>query len=456
MLLALAVVAALAVVLASVPILRLVRPSVLLSATLVASIFSGRWDDLGSPLPLDRVFLVATLGALVVQRRVDLRHLGPRHFSLLALSTFAVATTAFRADITERDVVFAFLDRLGFVPFLAFSIAPLVFVDRDDFTVFRRSLLGLGAYLAATAAFETLGVDALVFPRYVLDPGVGIHVDRARGPFAEPVAMGSGLFVGLLAGGLTLADRVLGAAERYLGAAVVVVASFGVVGTLTRAVWLGAVIGIVVAGLASPATRRLVPPVLLCGTVAVAVMLVAVPGLADDATERVGTERSVWDRVNSNDAAIEAVAANPIAGVGFQQFVEASGAYSEQRSDIPLTRIDLEVHNVPLSISAELGLVGLALWLCAVAACMAWPLTRRREGRSDWWRLAALAFVCFWLVASQFGPMPYAFTNLAVWLLAGAVDRTRTVDRGVVPDLLAPDDTAVRDAVIDDVPALVR
>ncbi len=67
----------------------------------------------------------------------------------------------------------------------------------------RRWLLGalvvLGAYLGLTVLFEMAGPHALVWPKYILNPNYGIHGGRGRGPFADAVANGFGLYVCALA-----------------------------------------------------------------------------------------------------------------------------------------------------------------------------------------------------------------------------------------------------------------
>src|SRR3712207_9200411 len=55
-------------------------------------------------------------------------------------------------------------------------------------------LTATGAYLGLIALFETVHLNSLVWPRYILDPNVGIHLGRARGPFAEAGANGMAMW----------------------------------------------------------------------------------------------------------------------------------------------------------------------------------------------------------------------------------------------------------------------
>src|SRR5438093_1302521 len=70
----------------------------------------------------------------------------------------------------------------------------LLALSVDVAWTFSAALVALGAYLGLTAVFEGLGLDALIVPRYIADPGAGIHFGRARGPFVEAVADGLALF----------------------------------------------------------------------------------------------------------------------------------------------------------------------------------------------------------------------------------------------------------------------
>jgi len=76
------------------------------------------------------------------------------------------------------------------VPLILFHVATLVFREisaRRHFEIF--VVLAL-AYLVFTAIAFLADSPALIFPRFILDESLGIHVDRARGPFLQAVANG--------------------------------------------------------------------------------------------------------------------------------------------------------------------------------------------------------------------------------------------------------------------------
>src|SRR5208283_3542636 len=61
-----------------------------------------------------------------------------------------------------------------------------------------RAMVCIGSYLAFTASFEHYGINALVFPKYIVDPHVGIQFGRARGPMVGSNPMGEWLVVVVL------------------------------------------------------------------------------------------------------------------------------------------------------------------------------------------------------------------------------------------------------------------
>lgn len=399
-----------------------VRPSVFFALGLGASVMSGNWERLGLPIGLDRMLMLGGLGALVLGVTVSPRPPGVRKFRavevvMVVLAAIAIASALVAGSLTQPQGFYALLDRLGIVPFVAFALADRVFGTEED----RRFLVGVmtvvGAYLAVTAVFEIVGMTALVFPKYINDPLIGTHWGRARGPFLEAGADGLALFeCGVAATvGVAIFRR---RAARLAGIAVAAACGLGVLLTLTRADWIAAVVGAIVGCLLHPRARRWLLPVAGVVAVAVVVALVLIPGLATRASDRASDQKPVWDRKNTNTAAVRIVEAHPLFGVGWQQFVPENADYVRQADDYPLSQVTIGVHNVFLSYAAELGLVGGVLWLAAVGlgAAAAW---KGGASMSPEWRAASMAILVNWLVVGAFQPLAFAFPNLCVWLWLG-------------------------------------
>jgi len=401
---------------------RRLDPAWAFSLGIACSVFSGHWDELGLPVGPDRLLLLLGALALLVRHKDARDRLRPEpvHWLLALIAAYAVGSAFWVGSLFEAEGVFSLLDRLGIVPFVMFFLAPAAFRTARQRAILLGTLLVLGAYLGLTALFEAIGADALVLPKYILDPTVGIHTDRARGPFGEAVGNGLGLYACTVAAVISLAVW-RGPFARSAAIAVVLLCGVGVVFTLTRAIWLGAVLATATTLIAVPRLRRFLLPTAAVGAALVVGALVLVPGLSQQAEDRQGDQRPVWDRFNTNRAAMNMVAERPLLGFGWNQFVDESDDFFEQGEDYPLTDSDVGVHNVFLSRAVELGLVGAVLWTVALLLAVGRAIATRAPQQLEPWRIGLAAIAVQWLVAANLGPLPYTFPNLLLWTWAGIV-----------------------------------
>ena len=393
-----------------------------ISAGIALTIFSGNWQYLGFPIGADRLLLVTGSVAIILRalRTPNLLRSHPIQVLLVLTAGYALASGVLAGTIVQLESFFAWLDRLGVVPFLMFVIAPVALRTPRERAILLATLVATGAYLGLTALFETIGLDALVYPKYILDPTIGLHEDRARGPFVEAVANGLGLYFCAVAAAVALVTwrRPL---ARLAAGIVIVLCALGIVFTVTRAVWLGAILGTGVALLMTPATRRLVVPAAIGGVVLVLAALAVVPGLSDLAGQRSGDQLPVWDRLNTNRAGLTMLAERPLFGHGWDAFVLKSEDYLRQAEDYPLTGEQIKLHNVFLSNAVELGLVGFVLWATALLWALGGAILSRPPPELVPWRMALVAIAISWGVAAMFGPLAYALPTLLLWTLAGVL-----------------------------------
>jgi O-antigen ligase len=398
-------------------------PALLVSLGLAAEVLNGNANQLGLPIAPDRILIAAGLASLalrlpgaIVTRSIVWR---PVHALLAATAAYATVSALAAHTLTTKDGLFALLDRLGVLPFLIFTLAPLLYGSKRARNTLLVVLVVLGAYLGITAVAEGIGLDWLVFPAYIKDASVGLHVGRARGPFAEAVANGLGLY-GCAVASATAAwlwrDQKV---RSRLAGAVALLCLGGTIFTLTRAVWLATVIATLLALLANHRTRAVLAPTVGVALAVLALAILFVPGFANRAEERQGDQRPIWDRYNSNSAAVRAIEDQPLFGVGWQAWTKRNTDYLRQSNDYPLTGTTIEIHNVALSHAAELGLVGLALWGAAFAAGIGGAILRPGPAELDPWRLGMVALAVHWLVVASFGPLSYPFPNLLLWTWAG-------------------------------------
>lgn len=410
-------------------------------ASLAAELLSGNSYRVGLPVPPDRLLLGAALGLLLLGGGArELARLRWRavHTAMVATVVWVLWSALAHGSLLTSYGFYAFVDRI-LMPSVLFTLAPILFERPEDRRLLIRTFVLLGLYLGATAVFEVLGPASLVLPRYIMDPTAGILFGRARGPFVDAEADGMVLALCLFAS-LLSASQSRGR-WRAASATAAVLSAIGVVLSLTRSVWIGTALGVLAVVVMIPSLRRRIALLVGGAAAALGALLLAVPGLLPTVMARVTTQRSVYDRQNTNAAALRAIAAHPVDGVGWVQFLGQATDWVRQADGYPVTNVDIEIHNVVLSRAAELGLVGAALWVACVLAGPALALIRVPVNRdlADW-RPVFAGYACVWIVCIMLSPVPYALPNNLLWLLGGILLRDHLVARASAsPNEAAPE-----------------
>jgi O-antigen ligase len=400
----------------------LVRPAWPLSIGLALSVFSAHWGDMGAPFALDRAAL--GLGAVSLLAR-ELRHRDgrletrPLDWLLMLVALYALGSAYISGTLDQSHARFTLLDRYGLVPFLSFFLAPFAFRTQRDRHILLGVLVALGAYLGLTALFETAGPRGLVVPSYINDETIGIHFDRARGPFVEAVGNGVTMFFCAVAAAVAFLQW---GRTRWRGLALLVVGLdlLGVLFTVTRTVWIGAAVGMLLALLATRETRRFLLPAGAAALVLVLGAFATVPGLQSRAQKRTDDQAPLYDRRNSNAAAVRMVEAKPLFGFGWGRFRQESFDYYKQSPDYPLSAVP-DLHNVYLSNAVELGLVGAGLWMVAILAAIGGALARPGPPDVRAWKVGLVALAASLFVAWGTAPSSYVAPTLILWTWAGIV-----------------------------------
>lgn len=408
----------------------------LLTWGVVLQFMSGSSRLYGMPVPPDRVVLLA--GFLAFALHPDFRRAGWRlraiHLVMAAVVAWCLGSMLWFGTLTDPVAVFSLVDSVGIVPFALFLVAPVVFATSARRHVWVRALTLLGFYLGVVSTLEGLHLYSLVVPRSIVDPSHP-HFDRALGPSLQVASNGLALMACLYPAALYAARRC--GIRRWIGVAAALACLAGAFFTLTRSIWVATLLGVVAVFCAERRSRRFL---VLAGVLALAVLavvLVAVPSITSSVTERAETSRSVYDRLNANEAAVRIVAARPLQGVGVQRFHEIEGDWVWQSPDYPITNMGIDVHNVVLGYAAELGLPGLTLWLLAVglavAAAIAGP--RRRGGSLHDARVAALAYAVAWTTVAMLVPIKYALPTSVLWVGLGIIADTRRLGISHLPGI---------------------
>jgi putative inorganic carbon (HCO3(-)) transporter len=401
------------------------HPALLLCAGLTLSIFSGEWGNFGLPelVAPDRMLIAAAIATAILRAPAvrDSPSIAskPIHWLLAGTVAYLLGSALATGTFFEKDVMLRATDRVGAVPFLLFALAPVMFASRRHRTLLLQCLVGVGLYLSVTALLETTGPKALVLPHFITNPAVGIHTDRARGPFLEAVGNGTAIYICLVASVIAAMTWTV-RWQRRLAIATTVLCAAGLLFTLTRSVWVGALLATVVTMLASRQLRRWLVPVTASAVLITAGALAVIPGLAEHASERRSQEATVWDRLNLDRAALNMAEARPLFGFGWGSFKTEGVNYFEQADTYPLSATDLPVHSAYFDHLAELGLVGTSLWVLSTALAVGLAISRRGPPELEPWRFGLLAIAIMYAVVAAF-VYPYMFGTIVLWLWAGIV-----------------------------------
>lgn len=298
------------------------------------------------------------------------------------------------------------------VPFTLFHLATIVFrraSERLHFAVFVVLVL---AYLVMIAIALLADARSLIFPRFILDEGIGFHTDRARGPFLQAVANGVSLnLLGILA--LALWD-----ARKTFVLLLWLALPLAVLATMTRAVWISFAASTVALGFRL-LERRLQSA---CIVLVVAGLLVGLwVGL-----NSTSLKSAIWDRtaergpVNARLAVYEAGWAmfkeHPLAGwptgVMYGELARRMQGYQLRT---------YYVHNTYLALLVEFGLPGLALYAILFANLfrLARPLNLRESGPVRSLRRVWPILLTVYLFNAFFVDMAYQFVIGLLFTVAG-------------------------------------
>ena len=308
---------------------------------------------------LDRVafvllVMVAVLRASIVRQPMwKIRGVTLPMLGLLSLAFFSIVTQPFEAQ-SYSLVAAKFV-----VPFGLFYASMLVFSKPASLRWLETFALVVLAYLSFIAIAFLIGAKALIFPAFILDEGLGIHADRARGPFLQAVANGLTLnMLGLIALDSFRRGRLRGIwAIALLGALPV-----AILATRTRAVWLSFSLAIVVVCFRT-ASRKLRRACLCIGAMSSAVLVVvfSTADLRTSLEDRASERGPVEIRLAVYQAGWQMFLERPISGWGMNQM---PAELASRMRDYRLKAFP--VHNTYLEILVEHGIVGLGLYLWLV------------------------------------------------------------------------------------------
>jgi len=337
--------------------------------------FNPTIDRLLMPL-----LIVIALG-MMVAGRLHWRRLWPVSAimaAMLAYFTVSMALTGLESQAAASPH-FRLIGGYYF-PFIALVLAFLAAGDEQQLRKAAIFFYLFGVYLAVTAWAERFGIWWLVYPKYILNPELGTHWGRSRGPFMASPPLGLTL-VYVFYSNFYLAKRAAAPLRTIILATQPVVLG-AIFFTQTRSVWLAAIVCAVIWVLG---TRRKRSRAAAMAVLAVAAGLVAVVfwgNILSRQREKGGVADPipVYARVGLAKMTYRIFTEYPLTGVGFGHFREhATKYYSDPASKYLKFGAAAPEHNNILSLLAECGLPGAALyvWLLVILFRRSLRLYRR-------------------------------------------------------------------------------
>jgi O-antigen ligase len=370
------------------------------------------------PLTLDRLALVALLGAYVVQiwsgrtMRAPLTRSDKWLIALLLVLGVSTFTHDFKQTTLDAPSPLWHYFTGYLSPALIYWLGRGIPLDERQTRWFWSALAVFGLYLGFTGVCEILHQWSLVFPKNIADPDLGLHYGRARGPLLHSVAYGFFLTACLIGGWLWWPG------VRRVGGWLLLslpVYAAGIYFCYTRSVWLGAAVSMFWLVLL-PLPVRFRPVMMVVSTALALAVGVSkwdsILGFERDYSAE-GTRNSVSMRGSFAYVSWLMFLDHPLVGCGFGQYIVASDPYlADRSSEFQLDAIRTLVHhNMPLGLLTETGLIGLGvftalmlswfwdawrLWSCGTA-----PRWVRRQA------LFAMSLLLSYLIQATFHEISY-------------------------------------------------
>ncbi len=241
-------------------------------------------------------------------------------------------------------------------PFILYLLAGIIFDHSLALHKLETFNLIVLAYLIVIAILFLAGATALIFPPFILDESLGIHADRARGPFLQAVANGLALnLLGLLAFDSFRRQRI----GLPLAAFFLLALPLAIVATKTRAVWLSFVASAVALVATSPSRRvRRVSLTLAVVAIVGTGSALALLSHHNSLLDRLQEKSPVEFRMAVYQAGWEMFLKKPVQGWGFEPMQrELTRRISE------FHQRQFFFHNTYLEIAVQHGLLGFTLYV---------------------------------------------------------------------------------------------
>ncbi len=368
---------------------------------------------------LDRVALGLTICSLFLRHAILRKPFAVPKLATLPLVGLLSIAIADLVSHSFQQEAWSVLASKWAAPLIVYLLAGLVFDTPAALRKLEVFNLFVLAYLVVVAILFFLGATNMIFPSFIVDDSIGIHADRARGPFLQAVANGLALnLLGLLALDTFRRKRLGSLAAAFLFVALPV----AIIATKTRAVWLSFAASVLALIFTSPSRRvRRV-----CTTLAVLGIIGAISALVlqdrdNSFIDRLQEKSPVEFRLAVYQAGWEMFLMKPIHGWGFDAMqTELTRSVSEFHQK------EFFLHNTYLEIAVQHGLIGLSLYIWLIIDLFRIGVSRPAKTLPPQGSFMDAQFRKLWpillvayLLNACFVVMNYQYVNALVFTIAG-------------------------------------
>lgn len=342
-------------------ITQLVRSRPLLAIVLWCTadiVLDGYAYEFGSPpsyLRVSHLLLLSLLLGFLV-RRGRIAAPGKPEVLIVALIVWLVISACIGGTILRSDAsrnIGVLINGFA-IPVLILYLVRSIDWPMNELRAGCSVLTLLLVYLIFTAFCERFRFDALVFPNYILDPTMGLHADRARGPVVNAAENG-GIIAILLIVALHRARYAFNSFVRGAAPFALLVAGLPALWfTQTRGPWIAFGLGVCLLLFHEP-RRGIISALLLVTALAFPIAILLHLNVVPDRTEtgdfRLELYRESWTAFKEH----------PIAGWGLGTF---SSVYYLFTSFGPASSLAENIqHDTTVAITTDSGVIGGVLYL---------------------------------------------------------------------------------------------
>ena len=340
---------------------------------------------------------------------------------LVTLPMFALVLLAVAGTLNQpyNSETWSVVAAKWIVPFTLYALAGLVFETETSLRALEVFSLVVLAYLSVIAILFLSGEKSFIFPPFILDESLGIHADRARGPFLQAVA--NGVTLNLL--GLVALDSYRRRRLRGIVALLFLIAlPLAILATKTRAVWISFALSVLGLLCISPSVRvRRACLCLVLAAVFGSLCALTFQDVNQSIADRLEERSPVEFRMAMYRAGWDMFRAKPLLGWGTGQ-VQAD--LEKRISDFHQS--EFYFHNTFLEIAVEFGVVGIALYSWVIFDLLRVGRQPPASAASPSPRFLDAGFRCLWpvmlgvyLLNACFVVMNYQFVNGMLFTFAG-------------------------------------